>query len=168
MSFFFAFSVMGLEATVDEVCDRRRCEVRVFKQKATPDRPAHVSFAGSDSLISSRQAMAIAGLIQVGARMAEAFDTIQPLVTSLGKLVLKYDAQVGLEIELTPDERNVLDQVRVLDHLLALLSALTAQSIESLLRTVKRRSWQDLRGLPAADFENLLIKGSPESTCELL
>lgn len=168
MKVILGYSVMGLEATVSEYCDGKRCEVRISKPPERPDRTAHVCFAGSGSITPARQAEAIAELIHVGARIAEIFDTINLPVTSLGKLSLEHDAQTGLKIEMTLDERNGVDQARVLDELLVLLSTLTAQPIESLLRTLKRRSWMDLRGLPEAEYEILLKKGAPESIAELL
>jgi hypothetical protein len=168
MNIFFGYSVMGLEATVNEFCDGKRNEVRVAKRGEMPEWPAHVCFAGSGSVTPARQAAEIAKLIHIGAQIAEAFDVINLPVASLGKLTVDYDAQTGLKIEMTRDERNALDQARILDELSVLLSTLAAQPIESLLGTLKRRSWMDLRGLPKAEYENLLKKSAPESIAELL
>ncbi len=89
-------------------------------------------------------------------------------VLGLGSLTLKYSSQAGLEIELTRDEQNALDQARVLDELLVLPSAFELLPSESLLRTLKSSSWEDLRCLPEANFAKLLKQGFPESIAALL
>ncbi len=89
-------------------------------------------------------------------------------VLGLGSLTLKYSSQAGLEIERTRDEQNALDQARVLDELLVLPSAFELLPSESLLRTLKSSSWEDLRCLPEANFAKLLKQGFPESIAALL
>lgn len=163
MNFTFNYSVMGLEAAVDAVCDGKRSEVRVFKRPEIPGGPAHVCFAGSGSITPAKQAAAIAHMLYVGSQIAEAFDVINLPVTSLGRVTFQHDARTGLNIEVTRDERDSLDQARVFNELLALLSTVTTQSPETLIRTLKADSWQNLRQLPEAIFQNLLKKGAPES-----